>query len=229
MTCKGCMRTVNNTLSEVEGVKNVEIDFEASTAVIEMEKHIPLAAFEIALQEKKAKYHIHPYKNDVTVTRTFPVNGMTCTGCKAHVENVLSKVDGVMDVSVDLEKAEATIDMKSEIPIETFQDILKNDGGTYSIYKAGQRPESNQEEKQKPKGKGTGTFYCPMHCEGDKTYDKPGDCPVCGMDLVEEQNLSTSNAEQWTCPMHPEVVKDEAGSCPICGMDLVPMQPDRSI
>lgn len=228
MTCKGCMRTVNNTLSEVEGVKNVEIDFEASTAVIEMEKHIPLAAFEIALQEKKAKYHIHPYKNDVTVTRTFPVNGMTCTGCKAHVENVLSKVDGVMDVSVDLEKAEATIDMKSEIPIETFQDILKNDGGTYSIYKAGQRPESNQEEKQKPKGKGTGTFYCPMHCEGDKTYDKPGDCPVCGMDLVEEQNLSTSNAEQWTCPMHPEVVKDEAGSCPICGMDLVPMQPDLS-
>ena len=23
-----------------------------------------------------------------------------------------------------------------------------------------------------------------MHCEGDKLYDKPGDCPVCGMDLV---------------------------------------------
>ncbi|MEY8868294.1 HAD-IC family P-type ATPase, partial [Meridianimaribacter flavus] len=61
-----------------------------------------------------------------------------------------------------------------------------------------------------------------------KTYDKPGDCPVCGMGLVEEQNLSTSNAEQWTCPMHPEVVKEEAGSCPICGMDLVPMQPDLS-
>lgn len=27
-------------------------------------------------------------------------------------------------------------------------------------------------------------FYCPMKCEGDKTYDKPGQCPVCGMDLV---------------------------------------------
>ncbi|WP_426431409.1 heavy metal translocating P-type ATPase [Winogradskyella sp. HB-48] len=228
MTCKGCMRTVNNALSEVEGVKNVEIDFEASTAVVEMQKHIPLATFEKALQEKKAKYHIHPYKNDEMVTRTFPVNGMTCNGCKSHVENTLSKVEGVTNVSVDLEKAEATIDMKSEIPIETFQDILENDGGTYSIYKAGQRPESNQEEKQKPKGKGTCTFYCPMHCEGDKTYDNPGDCPVCGMDLVEEQNLSISNAEQWTCPMHPEVVKDEAGSCPICGMDLVPMKPDLS-
>ena len=79
-----------------------------------------------------------------------------------------------------------------------------------------------------PKGQGTGTFYCPMHCEGDKTYDSPGDCPVCGMDLVEEQNLAVTSATQYTCPMHPEIVKGEAGSCPICGMDLVPMQADLS-
>ena len=228
MTCKGCMRTVNNALSEVEGVENVEIDFETSTATIEMTAHISIDNFEKALQEKKAKYHIHPDKGNGLITRTFPVNGMTCNGCKAHVEKTLSSVEGVQSVSVDLKNAEATIDMKPEIPIEKFQEVLEKDGGTYSIFKAGQRPDANQEEKEKPKGQGTGTFYCPMHCEGDKTYDKPGDCPVCGMDLVEEQNLSTATTEQWTCPMHPEVVKDEAGSCPICGMDLVPMQPDVS-
>src|SRR5690606_12232773 len=149
MTCTGCMRTVKKALSEVPGVSNVDVDFEASTAVIQMEKHIPLTTFEETLQERKAKYHIHPYKNDETVTRTFPVNGMTCNGCKSHVETVLSKVDGVTNVSVDLEKAEATIDMTSEIAIEIFQDILKKDGGTYSIYKAGQRPAPNHEEKQK--------------------------------------------------------------------------------
>jgi Cu(I)/Ag(I) efflux system membrane fusion protein len=31
----------------------------------------------------------------------------------------------------------------------------------------------------------------------------------------------SSVKEVWTCPMHPEVVKDRPGSCPICGMDLV--------
>ncbi|MFC4095263.1 copper-transporting P-type ATPase [Euzebyella saccharophila] len=67
-----------------------------------------------------------------------------------------------------------------------------------------------------------------MHCEGDKTYDKPGDCPVCGMDLVEEVNLTATSDTQYTCPMHPEIIKDEPGSCPICGMDLVPMEPDLS-
>lgn len=30
-------------------------------------------------------------------------------------------------------------------------------------------------------------FYCPMKCEGDKTYDKPGKCAKCGMDLKQKQ------------------------------------------
>ena len=83
-----------------------------------------------------------------------------------------------------------------------------------------------KKEEEKPKGKGT--FYCPMHCEGDKTYDEFDDCPICGMDLVREQNLSASSVTQYTCPMHPEIVRDEMGSCPICGMALVPMEPTES-
>src|SRR6056297_1567292 len=30
---------------------------------------------------------------------------------------------------------------------------------------------------------------------------------------------------QYTCPMHPEIIRDEPGSCPICGMALEPMVP----
>lgn len=28
-------------------------------------------------------------------------------------------------------------------------------------------------------------------------------------------------AETWTCPMHPQIVRNEPGKCPICGMTLV--------
>ncbi|SHI26557.1 heavy metal translocating P-type ATPase [Leeuwenhoekiella palythoae] len=164
---------------------------------------------------------------------TYHIHGMTCKGCQNHVEKTLSNIEGVTSASVNLEKAEATIEMESHIPIETFQKVLNDDGDTYSIHKPGEHHHkddsaSAKAKKPQPKGKGTGTFYCPMHCEGDKTYDKPGDCPVCGMDLVEEQNLTATTSEQWTCPMHPEVVKDGPGDCPICGMDLVPMEPDLS-
>jgi len=159
----------------------------------------------------------------------YHIHGMTCNGCRSHVEETLSKMEGVSKATVNLEKAEATIEMESHIPIETFQEALKKDGSGYSIHKLGEHHQySEDKKKEQPKGTGFGIFYCPMHCEGDKTYDKPGDCPVCGMDLVEEQNLSTTSEEQWTCPMHPEIVKTEAGSCPICGMDLVPMQADLS-
>ena len=27
---------------------------------------------------------------------------------------------------------------------------------------------------------------------------------------------------EYTCPMHPEIVRDEPGACPICGMALEP-------
>jgi heavy metal translocating P-type ATPase len=39
-------------------------------------------------------------------------------------------------------------------------------------------------------------YYCPMRCEGDKTYSKPGDCPVCGMNLVPEKGEETSDEEK---------------------------------
>lgn len=159
---------------------------------------------------------------------TYHIHGMTCNGCRSHVEQTLSKVKGITQANVNLEKAEATIVMEHHIPLEKFQEALKHDGGRYSIHKHGEHHHHTDKKEDKPKGKSTGKFYCPMHCEGDKTYDKPIDCPVCGMDLVEEQNLSSANAEQWTCPMHPEIVKDETGSCPICGMDLVPRQADIS-
>src|SRR6185437_2121993 len=29
----------------------------------------------------------------------------------------------------------------------------------------------------------------------------------------------------WTCPMHPEIVRDAPGACPICGMALEPLMP----
>ena len=65
---------------------------------------------------------------------TYHIHGMTCNGCRSHVEKTLSEVDGVSNASVNLEKEVAIIEMESHIPIETFQEALKNDGGSYSIH-----------------------------------------------------------------------------------------------
>lgn len=77
---------------------------------------------------------------------------------------------------------------------------------------------------------GSTQYHCPMH----PTYvsNQPGDCPICGMSLVEigssedraadtsKQAETLAKPGQYSCPMHPEVVSDTAGRCPKCNMFL---------
>ncbi len=40
------------------------------------------------------------------------------------------------------------------------------------------------------------TYQCSMKCEGDKTYDKPGSCPKCNMDLVKVEKKDEDHEEK---------------------------------
>ncbi|MEO7989283.1 MAG: heavy metal-binding domain-containing protein [Chryseolinea sp.] len=35
--------------------------------------------------------------------------------------------------------------------------------------------------------------------------------------------MEHTHLQKYTCPMHPEIVKDAPGKCPLCGMTLVPI------
>ena len=62
--------------------------------------------------------------------KTYGIKGMTCNGCKNHVEDALLNVAGVADVSVDLNDAEATVESQFEVPLENLQKALKNNAHT---------------------------------------------------------------------------------------------------
>lgn len=49
------------------------------------------------------------------------------------------------------------------------------------------------------------SYYCPMHCEGSKTYDQPGKCPKCGM------NLKKATTDKFSVAVKPAAGKVEAG------------------
>jgi Cu2+-exporting ATPase len=171
---------------------------------------------------------------------TYIIDGMSCDGCRKKVEKTLNEINGVQ-ATVSLEKKEAVITMENHIPTKTFATALA-DLGNYTIRIEGDEkaavpavekksccasaaPENHDHSAPDSNAPDAGTYYCPMHCEGDKVYDEPGDCPVCGMHLV--QQPVSDQRQQYTCPMHPEVVKDEAGKCPICGMNLVPLETNQ--
>lgn len=51
--------------------------------------------------------------------------------------------------------------------------------------------------------------------------------PVSGLaqEIPDPPARKSSPGQQWTCPMHPEVIQDHPGACPRCGMALEPLRP----
>lgn len=152
---------------------------------------------------------------------TYNIQGMTCNGCKTNVENALSKLKEITKVEAFLKEKTVAIEMSSHISLEKLQETLLNAGLHYTI----EMPGHKKHKEVKIIEEGNGIFYCPMHCEDDKTYNSQVGCPVCGMDLVEQPKLQVTT--KYTCPMHPEIIKDKQGNCPICGMDLVAIEPSE--
>ncbi|MBE0423581.1 MAG: hypothetical protein IBX66_06535 [Lutibacter sp.] len=101
---------------------------------------------------------------------------------------------------------------------------------TMSTVKAQEKPKMKVEQMEKV------AYACPMHCEGEKTYEKQGSCPTCKMDLKKAENAKKPACcaemkkecdmnhdkmdKAYSCPMHADVKSDKPGSCPKCGMDL---------
>ncbi|GGX02568.1 heavy-metal-associated domain-containing protein [Aquimarina muelleri] len=56
--------------------------------------------------------------------QTYIISGMTCNGCKDSVEKKLSAIKGVTNVLVDLEKAEASLDLQSPVSLSQLQQSL---------------------------------------------------------------------------------------------------------
>jgi Cu+-exporting ATPase len=62
-------------------------------------------------------------------------------------------------------------------------------------------------------------YFCSQHCleqfkaDPAKYLNKPS-APAA---------VAAPKRAQYTCPMHPEIVRDSPGACPICGMALVPV------
>ena len=197
MGCRGCANTIQKKLSEVAGVTAVTVDFATKKATVETDREIPFEALEKALEG--THYSIHQASNS---------EGSGVFYCPMHCEG------------------DKTYDHPGDCPI-CGMHLVEQVGGA-------QHQHHHHEETPK-KAKGSGVFYCPMHCEGDKTYDHPGDCPICGMDLVEQVGGAQQHHHHqespkkvkgngvFYCPMHCEGNKtyDHPGDCPVCGMDLV--------
>ena len=130
------------------------------------------------------------------MTHTYYVKGMSCSGCEMTVKKSLEAIEGVSKVVANAKEKTAVVEMSQHVPFETLKTALE---GTHYTLVTSLEEATSAAKPQASTHKGTGVYYCPMRCEGNKTYDHPGHCPVCGMDLVEQvstESLKEGGQEQ---------------------------------
>src|SRR5215213_1451421 len=75
--------------------------------------------------------------------------------------------------------------------------------------------------------KGTTYYFCSTHClhrfrENPESFLTPAAPQPIGITRQPKAPAATT-AQKYTCPMHPEIIRDGPGNCPICGMALEPL------
>jgi Cu2+-exporting ATPase len=222
MSCNGCRGKIDKALNAIEGIEAV-VTLEPAVATITMEKHIPTAQLQEALSaagnytiessssantaEKKIA---EPVSKSCCGTQTQQQNKDDHQDHKAETDAALSiagnyycpmhcEGDKVYDEAGDcpvcgmhLVKTPELSSTRDAADEKVAESAAKSCCGT-------QCHQHNKENHQHHKDNAgisenaAGKYYCPMHCEGDKVYDKAGDCPVCGMHLVKQPELSSTN------------------------------------
>src|SRR5574338_1371447 len=72
-------------------------------------------------------------------------------------------------------------------------------------------------------------YFCSTHCahrfrqDPDAFLNKPSSAPQPSRITRQTQAPPAKPGQKYTCPMHPEIIRDGPGSCPICGMALEPL------
>ena len=82
---------------------------------------------------------------------TYIVTGMTCNGCKAKVESLLSSVKNVDHVSVNLEESKVIIKSNQAIEVEALRSVLPDKYHLSEIKKANGFNASNKDQKSEIK------------------------------------------------------------------------------
>jgi Cu+-exporting ATPase len=102
MTCANCVSTVEKGLRRLPGVGDVQVNLALERATVDYEG-AELSEQDLIEQVERIGYGVATGEIDLAIT------GMTCANCVSTVEKGLSKVAGVLDVSVNLATERAHI------------------------------------------------------------------------------------------------------------------------
>ena len=98
-----------------------EISAEQTAAAVSSDRKDHEAADSAAAQSVQEK-------EAITMEKTLKIEGMMCAHCQKHVHDALAKMDGVTDVTVDLEGGKADVKATHDISEDDFRKVIEDAG-----------------------------------------------------------------------------------------------------
>jgi len=161
MSCEGCQKKISSTLNDIEGIK-ADVNLAGNFVEITSEQEIGLEKLNSEL--KNAGNYVLEDPEKPKSTEFIPpqdrVSISSVYYCPMECEG---------DKVYFVQGKRCPVCNMYCVPIEEKSEVRS------------QKLEVNHVETFSEK---LGEYYCPMFCEGDKTYPENVGCPVCGMDLV---------------------------------------------
>lgn len=171
MSCSGCVGKVTEALNQGEGV-SVEVDLEAQSAVISSMREVSLDELNTLL-ERAGHYRLEdPNRPSSFLPPQERVSPSSVYYCPMECEGE----------KVYFRQGErCKVCGMYLVPIEEKGEAVLAP------------PPLVMDEKAH-----AGRYYCPMFCEGARTYESNVGCPVCGMDLVRIPSGEAAGEEEDT-------------------------------
>lgn len=99
--------------------ENSNVSAEKTAAAVSTDKKAVASA---AAEPTKAK------KEEIQMEKTLTIKGMMCAHCQKHVHDALAKMDGVTDVTVDLDGGKADVKATHDIAEADFRKVIEDAG-----------------------------------------------------------------------------------------------------
>ncbi len=118
MSCASCSARIEKKVGEMAGVQQASVNFGAEMAAVDYDPG-QTSAGQIMTTIENIGFEVPKVKT------VFPVEGMTCASCVSRVEKKLRRLDGVLDVQVNLASEKATVEyIDSRVGMQDFQTSL---------------------------------------------------------------------------------------------------------
>lgn len=102
LDCPDCVRTLENAIGRLEGVRQVTINLASSTLSIEYDTE---RLDRSTIQSRLRALGYEMPETALSQEATFRVEGLDCADCAVHLEEALRRLPGVIEVGVDFSTA----------------------------------------------------------------------------------------------------------------------------